>query len=53
MKEKLLTNLRLPDLWKEFNSNFNDSFWEELEQKIKLMKKKFIESALNGRGSKI
>ncbi|GAQ94772.1 transposase, Mutator family, partial [Thermodesulfovibrio aggregans] len=46
MKEKPLTNLRLPDLWKEFNSNFNESFWEEFEQKMKLMKKKFIELAL-------
>lgn len=46
MTEKLLTNLKLPDLWKEFNRNFYESFWEELEQKIKLMKKKFIEAAL-------
>jgi len=46
MKEKPLTNLRLPDLWKEFNRNFNESFWEELEQRMKLMKKKFIELAL-------
>lgn len=46
MTEKLLTNLKLPDLWKEFNQNFYESFWEELEQKIKLMKKKFIEAAL-------
>lgn len=46
MGEKLLTNLRLSDLWKEFNQNFYESFWEELEQKMKLMKKRFIEAAL-------
>lgn len=46
MREKLLTNLKLPDLWKEFKRNFYESFWEELEQKMKLMKKRLIEAAL-------
>jgi len=46
MKDKTLVELRLPDLWKEFKQNFYESFWEEMEQEIKLMKKKYIEAAL-------
>ncbi|MCS7215429.1 MAG: transposase, partial [Thermodesulfovibrio sp.] len=46
MPEKALTNLTVTDLWKEFKSNFYESFWDELEQQMKLMKKKFIEAAL-------
>ncbi|MDW7971992.1 MAG: transposase [Thermodesulfovibrio sp.] len=46
MPEKALTNLTVTDLWKEFKRNFYESFWDELEQQMKLMKKKFIEAAL-------
>ncbi len=46
MPEKTLTNLTLPDLWKEHKRNFWEDFWQELEYKMKLMKKTFIEAAL-------
>jgi len=31
MREKPLTNLKLSDLWKEFKTNFYQSFWDEME----------------------
>ncbi len=31
MPEKTLTNLTLPDLWKEYKRNFWEDFWQELE----------------------
>lgn len=46
MKEKALTELRLPDLWKEFKQNFYQSFWDEFEQYMKMIKKSYIEQAL-------
>jgi len=46
MREKPLTNLKLSALLKEFKTNFYQSFWYEMEQNFKLLKKRHIEKAL-------
>ncbi len=45
MKVKELTDLKLADLWKEFNRYFKND-WEEQEEALRNLKKSLIESSL-------
>ncbi len=45
MRVKEVTDLKLPDLWKEFNRYFRDD-WEEQEEALRNLKKRLIESGL-------
>jgi putative transposase len=50
MPVKELTNLTIPDLWKEFNDSFRE-YWQDHDKAMKTLQKKLIEDALDAERS--
>lgn len=52
MPVKELTNLTIPDLWREFNYSFR-GYWQEHDKTMKTLQKKLIEEALDAERSQL